>query len=163
MTKIILIIFFLLIPILESCDGGLAPPPESDKAFLNGTIRFVNGKDNWPVKDSVIAIRAAAFKKMPDQDIILSILNGDAYFTGESLPLFVDSVNFNFEIKDAPIELVYIVAVQQYSADILSQRVIGVYTLSGNKNQASSIMIENGKEYNITIDVDFNDLPPMPF
>lgn len=152
-------ILFLII----SCDGGLEPPKESDKSFLNGTIRFVKGTENWPPQDSLFGIRAAAFKAMPDSNIIGAILSGDAYFTGSSLPFYQDSLNFSFDITDAPVNLVYIVAVWQYTDDILSQRVIGVYTTSGDKTQSSQLMIEKGQTYNITIDVDFDDLPPMPF
>lgn len=156
-------IIALLVILLTSCDGGLAPVPATEKSTLSGTIRFINGIGNWPPQDSVFAIRAAAFKEIPDSNIILSILSGNAYFTGESLPMFTDSVNFNFDISEAPVNLKYIVAVWQYTSDIMSQRVIGVYTLSGDKTQNSELLIEKGKSYNINIDVDFDDLPPMPF
>ncbi|MDT3741093.1 MAG: hypothetical protein RO257_16510 [Candidatus Kapabacteria bacterium] len=156
---VILIIAFLIV----SCDGGLSPKPETEKSILSGTIHFVKGIDNWPSEDTVFAIRVAAFKVMPDSNIIAAIISGNAYFTGESLPMFVDSANFKVEIKDAPVNIVYIVAVWQFTIDITSQRVIGVYTLSGNKKEHSELFIENGKSYDIDIDVDFDDLPPMPF
>ena len=159
--RILFVIFTVMF--IAACDGGLAPRPESEKSFLNGTIRFVKGIENWPPQDSVFGIRAAAFKEMPDSNIIQAILSGNAYFTGESLPMFTDSVNFSFEISDAPVKLVYIVAVWQNTTDILSQRVIGVYTISGNKSEHSELNIEKGDSYNINIDVDFDDLPPMPF
>jgi hypothetical protein len=157
--------FFLLFGIifLSSCDGGLAPTPASDKSFINGTIRYIKGVENWPPQDSVFAIRAAAFKTMPDSNIVLSILSGQAYFTGESLPMFTDSAKFSFEISEAPVNIVYIIVVWQFTTDILSQRVIGVYTISGNKTKNSELYIEKGNSYKINIDVDFDDLPPMPF
>ncbi|MBX3043567.1 MAG: hypothetical protein KIT33_03360 [Candidatus Kapabacteria bacterium] len=163
-NKILSLIFSVTILfIVSSCDGGLAPRKESDKSVLNGKIKFVKGNDNWPPEDSVFAIRAAAFKEMPDSNIILAILGGNAYFTGESLPMYQDSINFTFDITEAPVNLVYIVAVWQYTPDILSQRVIGVYTETGDKTKASQLMIEKGNTYNIEIEVDFDDLPPMPF
>jgi hypothetical protein len=158
-------IFFVIFTVMfiASCDGGLKPRPEEDKSFLNGTIRFIKGVENWPPQDSVFGIRVAAFKEMPDSNIILAILSGNAYFTGESLPMFTDSVNFSLNIPDAPVKIVYIVAVWQYTIDILSQRVIGVYTISGDKKEHSELNIEKGESYDINIDVDFDDLPPMPF
>ncbi|MDX9789914.1 MAG: hypothetical protein RBT61_03720 [Candidatus Kapabacteria bacterium] len=163
MKIIISTIIPIIILLFSSCDGGLSPRPESDKTFLNGKIKFVKGIENWPPEDSVIAIRAAAFKQMPDSNIINSILQGDAYFTGESLPLFVDSSGFRFEIINPPVELVYITIVWQYTDDIMSQRVVGVYSKSGNKNEHSSLILEKGQSYDIVIEVDFDDLPPMPF
>ncbi len=155
-------LFFTII-LLASCDGGLAPTPASEKSYIKGSIKFVKGIENWPSSDSVFAIRAAAFKTMPDSNIILSILSGQAYFTGESLPMFTYSTNFSFEISEAPINIVYIVVVWQFTSDILSQRVIGVYTTNGDKTKNSELYIEKGKSYDISIDVDFDDLPPMPF
>jgi hypothetical protein len=156
---LILIISIVMI----SCDGGLSPKPFSDKSFLSGKIIFSKGTDNWPPQDSTYGIRVAAFKSMPDSNIILSIISGEAYFTSESLPMYQDSVGFKLEIPDAPVNLVYIVAVWQFSESITDQRVIGVYTISGNKNENSELYIEKGKSYSIEIDVDFDDLPPMPF
>lgn len=158
--KLLSIILFL---ILISCDGGLAPRPIENKTFLEGTINFVKGISNWPPLDSIYGIRVAAFKSMPDSNIILSIINGEAYFTPETLGSYKDSLHFQIEITDAPVEIVYIVAVQQYTSEITSQKVIGVYSITGDKTKNSSLMIEKGKTYNINIDVDFDDLPPMPF
>lgn len=157
--------FFLILTfiVISSCDGGLAPTPASEKSYLKGSIKFVKGIENWPSEDSIFAVRAAAFKTMPDSNIILSILSGQAYFTGESLPMFTDSANFSFEISDAPVNIVYIVVVMQFTSDILSQRVIGVYTTNGDKTKNSELFIEKGKSYDISIEVDFDDLPPMPF
>jgi len=158
-TYFLILIFFLI----NSCDGGLEPISKDKRSYLKIELIFLNGKDNWPNKDSVIAVRVAAFKKIPDSSIIVDVIQGNAYFTLESLPLFVDSSFTTFEIIDAPVELKYIAAVMQYDSLITSQRVIGVYTKSGNNKEYSSLYIEKGKNYNIKINIDFNDLPPMPF
>jgi hypothetical protein len=161
--KLHIFILSIVMIIISSCDGGLAPKPVAEKTFLKGTVHFVKGVSNWPPTDSVLGIRVAAFKSMPDSNIILSILSGQAYFTGESLGSYKDSLNFNIEIPDAPVDIVYIVAVQQYTTEITNQKVIGVYTLTGDKTKHSNILIEKGRTYDIDIDVDFDDLPPMPF
>ncbi len=153
----------ILLILFSSCDGGLEPLSKDKRSYLNIGIKYINGKNNWPPKDSVIAIRAVAFKKFPDSSIIIDVLQGNAYFTFESLPLFVDSASTTFEILDAPVKLYYIAIVQQYDSLITSQRVIGVYSKSGNKNEFSDLYIEQGKNYNILIEVDFDNLPPMPF
>ena len=149
---------------LFGCDEGLAPKKVTEKSFLTGTIVYVGGKDAWPT-DSVIAVRVASFINYPFTDslgIINEILNGNAYFTVESLPLFVDSTNFSIEITKPPVLLKYIAVARQLDSNIASQQVIGVYTLSGDKTKPSTLLIEEGKTYNIRIEVDYKNLPPQP-
>jgi len=146
-----------------SCDGGLEPLASDQKSFLEVKLNFVNGKDNWPPKDSLYAIRVAAFKKFPDSSIINDIVAGNAYFTFETLPLEVDTSSANFEISPTPVNLVYIAAVQQYDSLITSQRVIGIYTITGDNTKYSNLQIERGKKYSVNINIDFDNLPPMPF
>ncbi len=160
MLKLINSLFLLIIVlIINSCDGGLAPRTLEDKSFLNGKIIF---KNHLPT-DSVKAIRAVAFMKQPDSSIINDILQGNAYFNFETLPIGVDTVDFSFEIVNAPVNLVYIAAIMQTDTNIFSQRVIGVYTETGDKTKASTLNVQKGKSYNVRIDVDYNNLPPMPF
>ena len=161
--KYLIIYIFILIFII-GCNEGLAPMNESQKSYLNGILVFQGGKVAWP-KDSVIAIRVAAFKNYPfsgSSGIMQEILNGNAYFTVESLPLYVDSASFSIEITSLPVLLKYIGVAQQLDSNILDQRVIGVYSETGNNTQPSSIFIEEGKTYNIRIVIDFNNLPPQP-
>ncbi len=155
LRAIIILIAFLAF----ACDGGLSPRDPDAKSFLKGKIVFLN---HLPT-DSVKAIRAAAFKKIPDSSIINDVLAGNAYFNFESLSLGQDTVDFSFEIVDAPVKLFYIAAVMQYDTSLFSQRVVGVYTESGDKNKHSSLTIERGRTYNIKIEVDYNNLPPNQF
>jgi hypothetical protein len=155
---ILFVVFFAF-----SCDGGLEPLPFNQKTILNGTIHYIKGKDHWPPKDSLLAIRVVAFKKLPDSSIIGEIIVGNAYFTPESLPVNVDSSYFGFEIKDAPVNLMYIAVVQQTDSIITSQKVIGIYTVTGDKTKPTQLAVEKGKNPYINIDVDFDNLPPMPF
>jgi hypothetical protein len=164
MNKNILLIFLLLTAstILYSCSGGLEPIGEKGKSYLTGTITYINGKDGWMPADSVIAVRVAAFKQFPSENIIAEVLIGNAVFT-DTLPRFVDNAVFSLEIEEPPVNLSYIVVVLQYDEIITSQMPIGVYTLTGDKTKPDSLDIEIGKTYNIEIEVDFNNLPPMPF
>ncbi|MBI5326178.1 MAG: hypothetical protein HZB41_13065 [Ignavibacteriae bacterium] len=160
----ILIISILIFLIFAGCDEGLAPRKVTEKSFLTGTIVYVGGIDSWP-KDSMTAVRVASFINYPFTDslgIIKEILSGNAYFTVESLPLFVDSTNFSIEITNPPVLLKYIVVARQLDSNIASQQVIGVYTLSDDKTEPSTLLIEEGKSYKIKIEVDFKNLPPQP-
>lgn len=160
MKKVLIVFSFLLI---AACDGGLEPTAPGEKTFLKGTLHFVGGPDAWP-EDSTYAVRVAAFKSLPDSNILEGIQNGEVYFTLQSLPLKVDTASFSFEIEDAPVNIVYIAAVRQEdSTDIFQQRVIGIYSKTGSKLEPSEVYIERGRTYNIDIEVDFNDFPPMPF
>jgi hypothetical protein len=159
----IAIIFILL---FYACNTGLDPTKEiynKPESFLKGRIIYLNGKDSWPSKDSVFAVRVVAFKNYPPDDIISEIISGNAYFIFESLPLFVDSSDFSITIPDPPVELKYIAAALQYADTLTAQLAIGVFTESGDNTKPSSINIQPGKEYFIYINVDFNNLPPQPF
>lgn len=161
-----LIIVFILCLILISCDGGLNPENsiiKSGKAILKGTIIYKGGIESWVNADSVYGIRVVAFKKFPPDDVIQEILIGNAYFTLESLPLFVDSSSFEIEISDAPSDLQYIAVAQQFADSITAQRVVGIYSQSGDNTKPSVLRVEPQKSYFIRIDVDFNNLPPQPF
>ncbi|MDQ1264922.1 MAG: hypothetical protein QG635_71 [Bacteroidota bacterium] len=159
----LLIIALMLI----GCDGGLSPsePVEgvTGKSYLNGTLHFIGGKDSWPPVDSIFALRVVAFKQYPPGNIIDEIINNRAYFNIESLELFVDSVNFSLVIADAPVELKYIAVAWQYKDTITYQKAAGVFASFNDRENPTPLSIKPGKSYNISIDVDFNNLPPQPF
>jgi hypothetical protein len=160
----ILIGIILTLPLFYSCQEGLEPPPPEQKSFIGGKITFIGGSDNWPPEDSVYAVRVVAFKDYPPQDIITELISGNAYFTLESLPFFVDTATFSIEIPETPVTFQYIAVALQYTDDIMTQRAIGVYTLTGDKTQPSQVELNTGERINdLDIEVDFNDLPPQPF
>jgi hypothetical protein len=162
-----------LLLLMYGCGEGLAPnntqSPEN-KTYLTGTIRYVGGKDGWQyVQDSLAHIRVVGFKTYPDSaGIIRDILAGNVYITPkvitETLPFNVDSSTYSLEFTDVPVTLLYLAAVQQYGADLTKQqRVIGIYSLTGDPTKPSSIVVEKGKLNRADIDVDFRNLPPQPF
>jgi len=160
----ILLGIFLILPILYSCQEGLEPPPTEDRSYIGGKITFIGGNDSWPSADSVHAVRVVAFKDYPPKDILTELLTGNAYFTMESLPFFVDTASFSIEIPETPVVFEYIAVALQYTNELTSQLAIGVYTLSGDKLQPSPVELNKGQRItNIDIEVDFNDLPPQPF
>lgn len=158
--KILLFIAFLF---LISCDGGLKPEPDAT-SYLKGTVRFVDDNENWISRDSIFDLRVVAFKNFPPQDILQEVLTGNAYFTLDSLPYYVNEATFSIEISDAPVTIEYVAVALQYGENISTDWLaVGVYTESGDKTQNSSVQLGKGETKEIVIDVDFNDLPPQPF
>jgi hypothetical protein len=163
MNKITSIILFFIFLFFISCDGGLKPP---ERSFIKGKIIYLGGKENWPPQDSVFGVRVFAFKKLPKDtsDILQEILGGNAVFDYQSLPLFVDSTDFYLEMPETPIDLEYIAVALQYASAPTSQKVISVYSESGNPAAYSGISLKSGESReNIRFLVDFNNLPPQPF
>lgn len=154
-----LLFSFLSILLLGSCDTGLRPEPDKT-SYLKGTIRYIDSLENWKSADSIKDLRVVAFKNFPPVSVLEEVIGGRAYFTMQSLPTFVKSSEFIIEIKDAPVTLNYIAVAQQFGG-LIDWRVVGLY--SQIKDSAAILKIEQGKTYNITIDVDFKNLPKQPF
>jgi hypothetical protein len=162
-NKLLISILFFIV-LFTSCNEGLAPAGPVPKSYLKGLITYVGGKDKW-TKDSVYAIRVAAFKNYPFLDtnnIMLEILSGQAYFTLEPLPKRVDTAGFSLEIPDSPREIKYIGVAMQYDSSLFSQRVIGIYTETGDRTKPSAIFIEKGKSAFVNLIVNWDSLPPQP-
>lgn len=153
-------IIILLIPFLQSC-GGLEPIPAEQKTLIKGTISFVDEKDNWPPQDSILSLKVIAFKNYPPTDMIGDIINGLAYYTADSLPLFQKSIQYQIEITDPPQTIEYLVVAYQYGT-IFEWKAAGVYCLEGDPRKPLEIVAKKGKQYTASINVDFNHLPPQP-
>ena len=158
----------VLIPIVAfiSCDGGLEPEPPT---FINLNIQFVEGAAAWPSpaenpdQDSIYDLRFVAFKSYPPQDILTELLSGNALFS-ESLPLFKDSIQFDFLIEEIPVDLKYLVIAWQYGENLTSDwRVAGVYTITGDVEEPGELNIDESGYYPVSIIVDWENLPPQPF
>ena len=162
MLLVKLLYITLIFTSIISCNEGLSPPILVPKSYISGKITYKDGLINWPPNDSVKAIRVVAFKNYPPKDIVNEIIQGNAFFT-DTLPLYVDSSSYLIEIKTLPVELPYIVAVQNYGT-IMEWRAIGVYTLTGDNTKPTKLSVAAGMIYNkIDITVDFKNLPPQPF
>lgn len=152
--------------LLASCDMGLAPKEPAKKSFISGLITYKGGVSNWPPADSVLEIRLVAFKNYPLSDsssILKELTEGNAYFTLDTLPRFVDSSTYYLEINDPPALLKYIAVAQRYG-NLFQWRVIGVYYGTGDSIKPASVMVTPGDNVrNININVDFQNLPPQPF
>lgn len=171
MKKNIILLCIATMSVFNACSGGLEPPPPA--TTLSGTIRYVSGLQSWPHKDSVLNIRAVAFKKFPPVDIVSEVLSQNAYYTPStldlsvSLPKFVDSASFMIELPVIPPErLEYIAIAMLVNSNVLlpsSWRVIGMYAQPGNPKLPASLTITPGINHHVVIDVNFYQLPPQPF
>lgn len=158
MKNLILLLFFFL---LNSCSEGLQVDIVED-SYLRGTIYYKGGANSWP--DSVVAIRVGAFKTDDPSNFLNEVLLGNVYVDFNSLPLRVDSTNFELLIKDPPVELKYIAVALQKNLNIYEQTIVGLYSDSSDNTKPKTIRIEKGKSVNnIKIEVDFDNLPPQPF
>lgn len=146
----------LAIVIFVGCSGGLEPKPIT---FLKGTI-YYSDNQSWPPADSLLDLRLVALKNFPPSDIVTEILGGNAYFT-ETLPFYVDSTHFEIEISDAPVELKYIAVAQNFDG-FLDWKVVGVFS-ENNDNKHTNLYMDAGIDKQITIFVDFNNIPEQPF
>lgn len=162
------IVILLAIIALTSiaCNEGLHPN-ESEIRYGKGTIKGLlvvkGGKQGWlKSKDSVYSVRAVGFLDNPPKDIVGSILSGKAYINLDSIALFQDSTFFYIDVNDSPKTINYLGIALQYSKNnLFTQRVIGVYSSSGDNNKPSPINVVPFDTVSVRIDVDFENLPPQ--
>lgn len=159
------ILCLVLATVWLGCDGGLDPTSVPTVSSFGGTIRFVRGANVFPPRDSVVRLTVVAFKQYPPTDILNTVLRGDAVFLTDTLPYGVAQTTYSIQVDNTPVEYKYIVVGQQYGANINADwRVVGVYTLSGDKTKPSGFtLLQSQTRNNIDIDVDFFNLPPQPF
>lgn len=161
-----ILVLLIVISILVSCNGGLEPPAKEDptkpKNLIFGTIRYVQGKSNWPPADSMKDLRIVFFTSYPDSAGILSdVVAGKVQFIDSSLAFNVDSSCYQFKVATTPVTFKYIAVAQNYGT-FLDWRVVGLYSNDGVTPKELFI----GKDSvvrNLDINVDFLNLPPQPF
>jgi hypothetical protein len=157
--SILLLLAYLSIIVLTSCQSGLNPELQKDSK-VRGKLIFISSRDTFPPTDSIKDMRVVGFKTYPPTNVVADVLTGNAYFTDRTLDYSKDTVDFEITIPVPPVELQYIVAGYQYGS-ILEWRVIGVY--HKGTDSITSLKTEKGKNYEIEIFVDWKNLPPQPF
>lgn len=169
MNRILSLGIIVTLLTLLSCNEGLEPSfVSSDQvtgpAYIRGTLVIKNGVKGWAAsKDSIYAVRVAGFVDNPPKDIVQSLLSGKAYLSSDSIFLFTDSSSFSVEIPDPPKTIQYLGAALQYEKNnIFAQRVIGVYTPSGDVNFPGTISLKPRDTVYVRIEIDFEKLPPQP-
>ncbi len=152
-----------------ACNEELGPLHEP--SGFSGVIRF----HNWPPADSIWEMRIVAFAVLPTDSagIIPLLLAGKAAayppVSGDYLPTLVDSVVYSFttvsgtnlQVEEYP----YVAVMYQYGPNIFHDwRPAGVYSgLVGSFSPAPLRVLLHRVTPGINIDVDFHNLPPIPW
>ncbi|MFN3781115.1 MAG: hypothetical protein ACK4SO_02940 [Candidatus Kapaibacteriota bacterium] len=149
--------------LLLSCQEGLDPTSQQQESYLKGNVVVISGVNSWPKLDSALELRVVGFKEYPPQDLFNDIISNNA-FISDSLPRFVDTIPFQLKIEKPPVEIRYLVAALRYGT-IFEWKVIGVYSDEMTyERKPKIIFVPKGKVIeNITILVDFRNLPKQPF
>lgn len=154
---------------LSSCNEELGPV--HDPSGFSGVIRF----HNWPPADSIREMRLVAFLVAPTDSagIIPLLIAGQAAvfppIGQDYLPTLVDSVTFEFTTDSGTnlqvSEYPYVAVMYQYGPNILHDwRPAGVYSgRSGSFDPAPVRVLLHRVTPGIVIDVDFANLPPIPW
>lgn len=119
---------------------------------ITGTITY---SGEWPPEDSLVDLRFVPLKSPPQtaQDIFADIEN---LVFSEQLDFFVE--RDTFIVNNVPNGVyIYNTVAQQYGNNVFADwRPVGLY------NMNSGIVIVNGDTTSISIQVDFDNLPPFP-
>ncbi|MBI2619933.1 MAG: hypothetical protein HYW57_07605 [Ignavibacteriales bacterium] len=162
--------FFLL---LSGCDGGLTPPPTVEPGIA-GTLTVFGP---WPPQDSVKSLWLFASQIFPldSSKIVSGIFQGKIFVYppccvqpssfDASLPYGFNNMSFHFPL---PLATYFYIGVLQRFGDNLveprSYRVVGVLTNPADPLLPQEVTVgEFEVVSNLSINVDFYNLPPQPF
>ncbi len=166
MIKHLSYLFFSVL-ILNGCDGGIEPQPETQTGF-GGKITFIG---QWP--DSIIRTHLVIFKDPLNSAGDFSAFN--LRFVSTEIPL--STTEYNFSSLDSsvvpgtgefqPGEYAYVAVAQssvpQVSLNRVDWFVVGLYYNNGDTTKPGILGIhEKTFVDNINIICDFNNPPPQP-
>lgn len=141
----------LLSVFLQSCDSGIAPPPDT----LGGTIvGKVNYRGTWPSADSVRDLRFVALRFVPVDTTDFLQLN--RMEVSEQLRYGVSSDTFSISSVQ-PGLFPYSGVARQITDNIFSWAPVGLVTATGG-----IIELADAETLQVTVDVDFADIPAFP-
>lgn len=143
------LIFFAI-----GCDHGFSPPPLPPKGTIKGKV-FYKGK--WPPADELRGMRFAALPFIPKETS--EILTRFTEITiSENLTAGQGVTEASFQINEVTAQtFVYSGVVQQFGANLLDIRPVGIYKDNGGK-----FTVTPGGTVELTIIADFDNLPPFP-
>lgn len=149
---------------LMACDEGLAPDVDPG---ISGTLTVVGP---WPPQDSVktLWIFASQIYPIDSSKVVAGIVQSRILVypsLEKSLPYNVNVQSFRFDLP--PSTYFYIGVLQRFGDSLFdpkSYRVVGVLTDPGNPQEPRVVTISDDKVVaNLSITVDFYNLPPQPF
>ena len=149
----------LFLALGAGCGDGLSP--EMGLVGFEGAVTVASA---FPPTDSVLTLRVVAARSYPPKDILSEYLAGRLIFS-DALTYNARTQSYTILQSDLTGVFEYVCIAQQYGPNPFSQwRVVGVYSLSGDKARHSPIDLGSGRFLRgIDIAVDFYDLPPQPF
>lgn len=160
------IIFLLISLIIISCDEGLAPYLEEEKAGFGGTI-FFNGEWDSEVKQTNLVVFQNPLLSVTDFNIF------NLKFVSESIPFGSRIYSYTTNNENSILstieagEISYI-AIAQSDKDTLSLsredwEIVGLYYIDNDTTKPGTLLIpENTFLDSINIYCDFNNPPPQP-
>ncbi len=137
---------------ITGCDRGLEPPHEeiSPVGSIAGTVHY---SGEWPPPSQLNDLRFIPFETAPQNTAeIIADFNNLKY--SDRLRYNVESDTFLVDDLENGVYQ-YNTVVQQYGG-IFEWRPVGVY------DDNNGVIIIEGETVHITIDVDFDNLPPFP-
>jgi hypothetical protein len=144
------LVLLLLALALGGCDGGLKPPDQS-----TGSIRAFIAyppPDQWPSADSLRDLRFVALRFVPRDTTDFFDLNRISFSDGLRRRVLRDTVL----LRDVPATFYpYAGVAQQFSADLLDQRPVGLVPGDG-------FLVPRGDTVEVRVEVDFRSPPPFP-
>lgn len=148
--------------LLSSCDSALAPPEGDtprgafqETGVIRGSVTYVG---DWPPEDSLRSLVFVALPFVPQnaQQIILSVTSGELAFDDDLEP-FVREDSF-FVDDVAPRAYVYNAVARQFGPILTEDWApLGLYEEDGG-----TFVVEPGDTIDLSITVDFDNLPPFP-
>lgn len=149
-----IVLLLLLWLLTAGCDHGLEPPEAPATGTIRGVITYAN-PDAWPPPDSLRDLRFFALPFVP-QDTLDLFRDLNLLVFSAPLARYVAADTFVVENVVARPYL-YSGVAQQRSADLLDWRPVGLVEAPGGFFE-----VRPGATTELTIRVDFRDLPPFP-
>lgn len=152
-ATLVLGLALLVAGLVSSCDQGLAPPKAPPTGRLQGTIAYV--ESTWPPR---VAVRDLRFVALPFVPRDTSDLFRDLDQLVISEPLRYGVAQDTFVIPNVPAgTYVYSGVAQQFSADVLDWRPVGLVEQDGG-----IVQVRAGMTTTVRVMVDFTQPPPFP-
>ncbi len=146
------ILLLLALPLIYTgCDHGLEPPDALPLGSIRGTVTYVG---QWPPSDSLIDLRFVALPFVP-RDTLDLFRHLNQLVISDRLAFNVPTGSIDtFFVDGVPAQIyVYSGVAQQFTRNLFDWRPVGL---------ADLFQVRPGEVTELSISVDFNNIPPFP-
>jgi hypothetical protein len=150
------LIGLLFLLLLAGCDHGLEPPDAPGTGTIRGTIFYADDGATWPPQDSLHDLRFVALPFVPRDTLDLFRDLSQLVFSPKKLQDHVPQDTFSVQNVEAQ-TYVYSGVAQQFGSGLFDWRPVGLYQENGGIFE-----VRPGEVTELTIMVDFRNLPPFP-